>query len=85
MKPMSYARYRFPPDVIRMPPGSILTLVAAIVAIKTEPVNFGFIIADPRSAINPAAVQYPFAKGLAVGTSATLKTKIAGAHFARRL
>ncbi len=53
-------------------------LIAAIVAIKTEPVNFGFIIADPRSAIDPTVVAHPFAKGLAVGASATLKTKIAG-------
>lgn len=53
-------------------------LVAAIAAVKTDPVNFAFIIADPRSAIDPAVVAHPFEKGLAVGGSATLKMKIAG-------
>jgi porin len=53
-------------------------LIGGIVAIKTEPINFALMIADPRSAINPRVIEHPFEKGLAVGGAATLKTEIAG-------
>ena len=53
-------------------------LIGGIVTIKTEPVNFALMIADPRSAIDPRVIEHPFEKGLAVGGSATLKTEIAG-------
>jgi porin len=52
-------------------------LIGGIVAIKTEPVNFALMIADPRSAIDPRVIEHPFEKGLAVGGAATLKTEIA--------
>jgi porin len=53
-------------------------LIGAIAAIKTEPVSFALMIADPRSAIDPRVIEHPFEKGLAVGGAATLKTEIAG-------
>ncbi len=53
-------------------------LIGGIVAIKTEPVNFALMVADPRSAIDPRVVEHPFEKGLAVGGAATLKTEIGG-------
>lgn len=53
-------------------------LIGGIVAIKTEPVNFALMVADPRSAIVPRVVEHPFEKGLAVGGAATLKTEIGG-------
>lgn len=53
-------------------------LIGGIVTIKTEPVNFAVMIADPRSAIDPRVVEHPFEKGLAVGGAATLETEIAG-------
>lgn len=53
-------------------------LIGGIVTIKTDPINFAFLIADPRSAIDPRVIQRPFEKGLTVGGSATLKTEIAG-------
>ncbi len=55
-------------------------LIGGIVTIKTEPINFALMIADPRSAINPRVIERPFEKGLAVGGAATLKTEIAGLH-----
>jgi porin len=53
-------------------------LIGGIVTIKTEPINFALMIADPRSAIDPRVIEHPFEKGLAVGGAATLKTEIAG-------
>ncbi len=53
-------------------------LIGGIVTIKTEPINFALMVADPRSAIDPRVVEHPFEKGLAVGGSATLETEIAG-------
>lgn len=53
-------------------------LIGGIVTIKTEPINFALMIADPRSAIDPRVIERPFEKGLAVGGAATLKTQIAG-------
>ena len=44
-------------------------LIGGIVTIKTEPVNFALMIADPRSAIDARAIEHPFEKGLAVGGS----------------
>ncbi len=64
-------------------------LIGGIVTIKTEPVNFALMIADPRSAIDPRVIEHPFEKGLAVGGAATLKTEIARpsrfSYIARRL
>ena len=53
-------------------------LIGGIVTIKTEPINFALMIADPRSAIDPRIIEHPFEKGLAVGGAATLETEIAG-------
>jgi porin len=53
-------------------------LIGGIVTIKTEPINFALMIADPRSAINPRVIEHPFEKGVAVGGAATLKTQVAG-------
>jgi porin len=53
-------------------------LIGGIVAIKTEPINFALMIADPRSAIDPRVIERPFEKGLALGGAVTLKTEIAG-------
>jgi porin len=53
-------------------------LIGGIVTIKTEPINFALMVADPRSAIDPRVIERPFEKGLAVGGAATLKTEIAG-------
>jgi porin len=38
-------------------------LIAGIVTIKTEPINFALIIADPRSAIDPRVIKRPFREG----------------------
>lgn len=53
-------------------------LIGAIVAIKTKPVDFTLMVADPRSAIDPRVIERPFEKGVAVGGAATVKTRIAG-------
>ena len=53
-------------------------LIGGIVTIKTEPINFALMIADPRSAIDPRVIERPFEKGLAVGGAANFKTEIAG-------
>jgi porin len=53
-------------------------LAGGILTVKAEPVNFAFIIADPRSAIDPRVIERPFEKGVAVGGSATLEMDIAG-------
>ena len=50
-------------------------LIGGIVTIKTEPVNFALMIADPRSAIDPRVIEHPFEKGLAVGGSATFNRR----------
>jgi len=53
-------------------------ILGGIVTLRTDPVDFALLIADPRSAIDPRVVEHPFEKGLAVGGAATLKTEIAG-------
>jgi porin len=53
-------------------------LIGGIVTVKTEPISFALMIADPRSAIDPKVIERPFEKGLAVGGAATLQTEIAG-------
>jgi porin len=52
-------------------------LVGGILTIKTKPIGFALMIADPRSAIDPRVIEHPFEKGIAVGGAATLETEIA--------
>lgn len=53
-------------------------IIGAAAALKTAPVTFTLVAADPRSAQNPRVIEHPFEKGLAVGGSATVPTEIAG-------
>ncbi len=48
------------------------------VTFKTEPFILTLAIIDPRSAIDPAVVEYPFAKGRAWGAALTVPTEIFG-------
>jgi porin len=48
------------------------------VTFKTEPFILTLAIIDPRSAIDPAVIEYPFAKGRAWGAALTVPTELFG-------
>ena len=48
------------------------------VTFKTEPFILTLAILDPRSAIDPAVIEYPFAKGRAWGAALTIPTEFFG-------
>ncbi len=48
------------------------------VTFKTEPFILTLAIIDPRSAIDPAVIEHPFAKGRAWGTALTVPTELFG-------
>src|SRR5208337_2040242 len=48
------------------------------VTFKTAPFILTLAILDPRSAIDPAVIEYPFAKGRAWGASLTVPTEVFG-------